>query len=100
MRRRGILEGSARPFDLRYRALGHLALAAVGEKLRRLGEREPARLVHLDRELRVDRTQPAPLRADEEEAHDLEDPLAVPRVDVLHVAELRDHGALDPGLLL
>src|SRR5262249_12708292 len=42
---------------------------------------------------------------EQEEAHDLEDPLALPlvprrRVDVADVAELLDEPALDPGLLM
>ena len=42
----------------------------------------------------------APARvAEEEEAHDLEDPLALPHVDVADVAELLEQSALDPGLL-
>src|SRR5439155_24360655 len=37
--------------------------------------------------------------AEEEEAHDLHHPVAVAAVPVLHVAELLDQPAVDPGLL-
>ena len=75
------------------------ALAPVGQEPRRLVEREPARRVDLVRVLGRDVAEaPAPV-AEEVEADHLEDPLALPRVDVADVPELLDQAALDAGLL-
>jgi hypothetical protein len=46
-----------------------------------------------------DVAEPPATVAEEEEAHHFEDPLALPRVDVAHIAELRHETALDSGLL-
>src|SRR5207247_1030645 len=78
----------------------HLALASVREQARRLVERQPARLRHLDADRLLDLPDPAPAGPQEVEADDLEDPHpARAGVGVLHVAELLDQAALDPGLL-
>src|SRR4051794_40246437 len=79
--------------------LRHLALAAVGEETRRLVEREPPRLRDLVPEGLGDVAEPPALVADEEERDDLEDPLAVPGVDVLDVAELAERAPACAGLL-
>src|SRR3954447_7333707 len=70
------------------RLLGHLALAAVREELRRLGERQPLDLGHLVPERLRDVAEATALVADEEERHHLEDALPVPVEPVPDVAEL------------
>src|SRR5262249_20631196 len=90
--------------DSLQRFLSHLALAAVAQQLRRLVERKPARLGDLDAHRVVDLTDSPTTRPQQEEAHDLEDPLALRFlpggcVDVAHVAELLDDPPLDAGLL-
>src|SRR5439155_2697170 len=80
--------------------LRHLALAAVGEELRRLLERQPARRRDLAPHPLLDLAEPAAPGGDEVEADDLEDADAAPAgVRVLHVAELLDERAADAGLL-
>ena len=74
------------------------------QEARRLVERQPARLGHLDPHRLVDLADAPAARPEEEEAHDLEDPLARSafprgRVDVADVAELLDEPPLDAGLL-
>src|SRR5437868_8033373 len=81
------------------RSLRHLALAAVGEQLRGLRERQPAHLVDLVCGLERQVAEAAAPVAEEEEADDLEDPLAPPRVHVLDVAELLDEPACRAGFL-
>ena len=82
------------------RLFRHLALAPVGEQPRRLLERQPARLRDLDSAAPAAMSPSRPPRvAEEVEAHDLEDPLAGPRVDVADVAELRHEPRLDARLL-
>src|SRR5439155_15999658 len=83
----------------RDRLFGHLALTTVGEQTLRLLERQPARFVHLVRRLRRQIAEPAARVAEQIKGHELEDPLAVPRVDVAHVAELLDQPRLHAGLL-
>src|SRR5436190_18362958 len=80
--------------------LSHLALAGVGEEPRRLLERQPLYVGDLVRVLLLQIAEPARLVAEQEEADDLEDPLALPRVDVADVAEFADEFAAGPGLLL
>src|SRR4051794_4654465 len=70
------------------RLLGHLALAVVGEELRRLGERQPLDLGHLVPERLREVAEATALVANEEERDHLEDPLPVPVEPVLDVAEL------------
>src|SRR3954470_7269753 len=82
------------------RLLGHLALAVVGEELRRLGERQPLDLGHLVPELLREVAEATALVADEEERHDLEDPLAVPVEPVLDVAQLPKRASACARLLL
>src|SRR5579859_3069839 len=94
--------GARRPSrpDPLQRLRGHLALARVRQELRRLLERQPARLRDLDAHRLLDLADPPATRAQEEEAHDLEDPLAAlpgRRVDVADVAELLDQPPLDTG---
>src|SRR3954470_5135668 len=97
--------GASRSCSLTRRSLtgrglcGHLALSFVREQLRRLLERQPARLGDFVSVLGRDLPEPPAAVAEEEEAHDLEDPLACPGVDVADVAQLLDGGRLDPCLL-
>src|SRR5256884_2762438 len=75
--------------------LGHLALAPIAQEAGRILERNPLRRVDLE----VVIAHAARAVAEEEEAHDLHHPVAVAAVPVLHVAELLDQPAVDPGLL-
>src|SRR5947209_5444968 len=67
---------------------GHLPLALVCQQLRRLLQRQPAHLGDLVRVLGRDVSEPPGAIAEQEEADDLEDALAGPRVDVANVAQL------------
>src|SRR5436305_15236329 len=82
--------------ERRERLLGHLALAGVGEAPWRLLERQPLHVGDLVRVLLRQIAEPARLVAAQEEADNLEDPLALPRVDVADAAELRDDTAATP----
>src|SRR5205814_8207113 len=63
-------------------------------------EREPASLLDLDLHPERQVAEPSADRTQQEERHDLEDPLAVPGVDVAHVAELRLDARLEACLLV
>jgi hypothetical protein len=78
---------------------GHLALALVREEPRSVIEREPARLGHLVAELVRDVAEPSRGVADEIEADDLEDALALPDVDVADIAELLDEATANSRFL-
>src|SRR5919202_4247533 len=80
-------------------ALGHLALAAVGEQLWSLSERKPSHLVYLVRRLRRELADPPARVAEQEEADDLENALSRPAVGVAHVAELLDEAPVCARLL-
>src|SRR5436190_22847767 len=79
---------------------GHVAFTGVGEHARRLVEGQPLHVGHLVGVLLRQVAEPAGLVAQKEEADDLEDPLALPRVDVADVAELADELTAGAGLLL
>src|SRR5204863_4749379 len=76
-----------------------LALSAIREQPAGFLERQPAHLCNLDLLLRRDCSEPALPVPEEEEADDLEDSLAGPRVDVADIAELLDELGLDACLL-
>src|SRR5918999_2456529 len=70
--------------------LGHLALVLVRQQPRRVLEGQPLHVGDLDALPRSELADPPAAIPQEVEAHDLEDALACPRVDVAHVAELPD----------
>src|SRR5207244_2696767 len=82
------------------RFFGHLPLTGVGQKAWRVLERQPAHLGDLVAERLAHRAEPAALVADEEERHDLEDPLALPVEPVTNVAELAEQASAHARLLL
>ena len=75
--------------------LRHLPFSLVGEKPRRLCQREPTGLGDLVPERLRDVPEPAPDVADEKEADHFEDSLSPPGVDVADVAELLDKAPFD-----
>src|SRR6266480_443808 len=77
-----------------------MALAAVGEQLRRLVERQPTNLVDLVGGPRRQVAEAPACVAQEEEADDLEDPLPGPGVRVADVTELLDEPPVRAGLLV
>src|SRR5712691_6193917 len=77
----------------------HLPLALVGQELRCLLEGQPPDFGNLVRVLGRDVTEPPGAIAEQEEADDLEDALAGPRVDVADVAQLLHGCRLHAGLL-
>src|SRR5215475_10233215 len=79
---------------------GHVALAGVGEELRRFVEWEPLDVRHFVRVLLGQVAELPGLVSEQVEADHLEDPLALPRVHVADVAELADELAAGAGLLL
>src|ERR671930_1455804 len=79
--------------------LSHLPLAAVREQFRGLFERQPPRLVDLVRRLGGQVAESAAAVPEKEEADDLEDALAAPRVHVTDIAELLDEPSADARLL-
>src|SRR3954447_8447667 len=81
--------------DARQRPAGHLALALVGQRGGRFGERHPPRVL----DLVVVVVEASGLVFEEREGHDLGDPPARALVPVAHVAELLDEARLDPRLL-
>ena len=96
-RRPGNYRGSFASISTALAAISRSPLYARSD--RPVGEREPPRLGDLDLHSRGERADAAASRVREEEAHDLEDALPVPGVDVADVTELRGEATVHAGLL-
>lgn len=81
------------------RFLRHLALSFIRQGRRRLFQPDPADVVDLAAVGGRDVAEPPARVAEKEKAHDLEDTLAPPHVDVPDVAELLEEAALEACLL-